>query len=102
MTASSEPEGVPVRRSHDLGDQHDVLIWNILVKQVTHRIDEDNLLLRPGEWLRQLVRHQSQVEALLVRMSRHTTKSFSERLGIAMGAPGADLRAAPNRAALLT
>jgi len=43
------------------------------------------------------LRPKLQVEALLVRMSFHTTKSFSECFGVTVSAPRTDLRTTCNR-----
>jgi hypothetical protein len=80
--------GVPIRLGHDLGDQNDVFVGDVLVEQVAHRVDEHHLRLGPKERFGQFLGNQTQVEALLVGMARHAPKAFGERLGVAVGATG--------------
>src|SRR5690348_5508813 len=67
-----------------------------MLKQVAHRVDEDQLRHPPGEWFRQLFWHEAQIEALFVRMPFHTAEALGEGFGIAVLTSRADLRAAAN------
>lgn len=75
----------------------DELVRNILVEQVAHRVHEHTPWLAPFERLGQFLRHQPQVEPLLVRMPRHAAPALSKRLGVAMRATRTYLRAATDR-----
>ena len=78
-------------------DPLDVVVGNVLVEQVAHRVDEDHLRRAPPQRLRELLRDEPQIEALLVRMAWHAAEPLGERLGVAVLAAGADLRAAADR-----
>ena len=42
-------ENVPVSTSHDIADAPDVVGWNVFVKEVAHRVDENlPFLVRTG------------------------------------------------------
>jgi hypothetical protein len=64
-------KNVPVSTSHNVADARDVLEWNVLVKEVAHRVDKDLPRASPVQRLLELLGHDSQVEALLERVSRH-------------------------------
>src|SRR5579883_1885604 len=89
--------GVPVSSRHDASHANDVLVGNVGVEQVAHRVDEHTSACGPEKWLWQLFGHEPQVETLLVRMSLHAAKSFGECRSIAMSTAWADLRATSNR-----
>src|SRR3970040_2177022 len=85
---------VPVSSSHDLSNAPDVVGWNVFVKEVAHRIDEDFPRASPVQRLLKLLGHKSQIEALLEWVSRHTAETFREHLRIAEFATRAHFRAA--------
>src|SRR6266853_720783 len=85
---------VPRRAFHRIKDAIDEILGNVLVEKVTHGIHEDHARRAPAERLFQPFRTQGQIEASLEWMTWSTTKSFGDPLGIAVIAPGADLRAA--------
>ena len=60
---------MPVSQSHNVADSSDVVDWNVLVKEVAHRVDEDLPRASPLQRLLKLLGHESQVEALLERVS---------------------------------
>ena len=87
---------VPVSPSHDVANARDVVGWNVLVKEVAHRVDEDLPRASPVQRLLELFGNESEVEALLERVSRHTAETFREQLRVAELAARAHLRAAPD------
>ena len=89
--------GMPVCLIHDLCNPADVIIRNVFVEQIAHRIDEDHPGGPPAERLQELFRNEPKVESLLVRVARHSTKALCESFSVAMRAAGADLRASPHR-----
>jgi hypothetical protein len=88
---------VPVGPSHNIADTCDVVGWHVLVKEVTHRVDEDLPRPSPVQRLLQLFGHESQVEALFKRVFGHTSEALGEELRIAEFAARAHLRAAADR-----
>jgi hypothetical protein len=56
---------MPVSLSHDLSNATAVVGWNVIVKEVAHRVDEDLPRAPPVQWLLELFGHQSEVEAVL-------------------------------------
>lgn len=87
---------MPVSSPHHLSDAPDVVGWNAFVKEVAHRIDEDLARASPVQRLLKLLGHQSQVKALLERVSRHAAETLREQLRVAKFAARAHLRAAAN------
>ena len=87
---------VPVGTLHHADNRFDVIVWNVFVKQVTHRVHEDHARLRPAKRLKKFLWNKAQIEALLVGMPRDASKPFGKCLRIAMSATGADFGAAPN------
>src|SRR5688500_13706031 len=85
---------MPVSSSHDLSNATDVVGWNVFMKEVAHRVDEDLARASPVERLLKLFGHQPQVEALLEGVSRHAAKTLREHLRVAEFAARAHLRAA--------
>jgi histone H3/H4 len=85
---------VPVGPSHDVANARDVVGWNVLVKEVAHRVDEDLPRASPVQRLLKLLWHESQVEALLEGVSRHAAETLREHLCVAEFAARAHLRAA--------
>src|SRR5579872_6176131 len=88
---------MPVGHFHDAHNLLDIRIRNRFVEKIAHRIHENRFLRAPLEWLRQLLGHESQIEALFVRMAWDPSKAFGESFGVAVFAAGADLRAASHR-----
>jgi len=90
-------EGVLLRAGHHVEHLGDVLIGDVLVEEVAHRVDEHDARAAPAQRHLQALRPQAQVEALLVGVARHTAPALGERLGVAMRASGRDLRASRHR-----
>ncbi len=88
---------VPGRGLHHATNLRDLLGWNVLVKQVAHRVNEDAFGNPPLERDFQLLGNQSQIKSLLERMTGNPAKSLGEGLCIAVLASGADLGASANR-----
>src|SRR5262245_9058978 len=86
-------ERVPVSQMHHVNYSKNVLVRNIFVKQVAHRVHEDHPRCGPAQWFGQLFRNQSQVESLFIRVSWDSPKPFSKGLRIAVSASRADFRA---------
>ena len=86
-------KSVPRRALHRIEDAIDKILGNVLMEKVAHGIHEDHARRSPAERLLQSLWTQSQIEASLEWMTRSTTKSFGEALGIAVITSGADLRA---------
>src|SRR6516164_1647132 len=84
---------VPGGHLHDAGNINDEIIRNILMEQVTHAVDENHARPGPAQWLVQFFGYQSKIEALLIRMTGHATKSFCKGLGVTMSTSRTDLRA---------
>lgn len=82
------------RLGHHAKDSLDIVERHVLVKEIAHRVDEHAAGLCPPERLFQLMRHQTQIEALLEGMARHATEALSKGLGVAVLAARADLGAA--------
>src|SRR5262249_49759193 len=72
-------------------------LGDVLVEEVAHAIHEDGPGLLPGQGQAEAVRPDLEVEALFVGMAWDPTESLGKRLGVAVLAPGADLRAACDR-----
>ena len=87
-------EDVMLSLAHRLEDLGDHLIGDVLVEEVAHRVDEDELGLAPLQRKLQAVRPEPQVEALLVRMTGNAAPALRERLGVAVRASRGDLVAA--------
>jgi len=71
-------KNVPVGPSHDIANACDVVGWNILVKEVAHRVDEDFPWASPMQRLIELFGNESEIEALLEWVARHTAETFCE------------------------
>src|SRR5882724_6873139 len=82
---------VPVRGHHHCRDANDVVVWDIGVEEIAHRIHEYHAGLRPCEGLYQFLRYQAQVEAPLVWMAFDSPETLSKRFGVTVLAPGTDL-----------
>src|SRR3954447_4441384 len=81
---------MPVCRSHYPGHRNDVVIRNVFVEKVAHRVHKNHPRSSPSQRFAEFFRNKAQVETKLERMPRHVTESLSERLGIAMQAPRTD------------
>ena len=88
---------MPVSSLHDLSNATDVVGWNVFVKEVAHRVDEDLPRASPVQGLLKPFGHESQVEALLERVPRHAAETLREHLCVAEFAARAHLRAAADR-----
>lgn len=58
-------KNVPVGPSHGVANASDLVGWNVLVKEVAHRVDEDLPRAPPVQRLIELFRNQSEIGALL-------------------------------------
>ena len=88
---------MPIGALHRVEYALNVLGGNILVEEIAHRIDEDELWTPPLHGLFEAFGAKGQVEARLERVSLDATKTLRKALGIAMVTTGANLRAAGNR-----
>ena len=89
--------GMPVGPDHHPDDGEDLVVGDVLVEQVAHRVDEDHLGTGQPERLEEFLRDSSQVEPLLVGMAGDAPEPLGEDLGIAVGASRADLGTPPDR-----
>jgi hypothetical protein len=71
---------MPVSSSHDLSNATDVVGWNVFVKEVAHRVDEDLPRTSPTQRLLKLLGHESEVEALLEKGCPGTPRKRSEKI----------------------
>jgi hypothetical protein len=85
------------RRQHRPADFLDVFVRDAFVKKVAHRVHENHLRLGPADRVPKLLGYEPQIESKFEWMAGHTAKPFRERLGVAMRAAGANLRAASHR-----
>ena len=67
------------------------------MKEITHRVDEDQTRRFPAQWEFQEIFMQSNLEAVPVSLCSHSSEPVSHALRIAMRAPLADLRATCHR-----
>ena len=88
---------MPVRQLHNSNNGEDVIVRDIRVKEITHRVDENHLWLRPEEWFHEFMRNSPEIKPLLVRMSRNPPESLGEGFRIAANAAGANLGATTDR-----
>ena len=87
---------MPVSSSHDLANAPDVVGWNVFVKEIAHRVDEDLPRAPPMKRLIEFFGNEPEVETLFERVSGHTAETLREKLRIAEFAARAHLRAAPD------
>ena len=85
---------MPVGLFHDFKGLIDKVLGHCLMKEVTHRVDENHFRRFPLQWLRQPLWPQCQVEPSFVWMANHATEALSNSLGVTIIATGADLCAA--------
>ena len=88
---------VPIGPFHRIEYLPDVLVGYLLMKQIAHRVHEDELRTPPMQRLLYTLRPQGQVETGFERMALDPAKTLGKPFGVAMIASGADLRAARNR-----
>ena len=88
---------VPIGALHGVEYALNVLGGNVLVEEIAHRIDEDELWTPPLHGLFEAFGAKGQIEARLERVSFDAAKTLGKALGIAMVATGANLRAASDR-----
>lgn len=82
---------VPVGLKHNVHDGVDVVVWNGVLEEITHAIDEDGFRRCPPEWLNKLFGNKAGSKPKFIGVSRDTTKPLSEGFGVAVLATGADL-----------
>src|SRR5713226_6750551 len=75
----------------------DELVRDLLVKQIAHRVHEDDSRLTQLQRQTQPAGPEHQVESVFVRMSRHAPEAFNEVVGIAVVAPWRYLRTSRDR-----
>jgi len=63
------------------------------MEEVGHRIHEDKPRPLPLKRLVEPLRSELEIEPSLIRVAGNSSKAFGKRLGVAMSAAGADLRA---------
>src|SRR5271163_176885 len=97
MPLGEDLVGVPGRSLHHPANLRDEIDWDVVVKEIAHRIHENSLRHAPLERDLQLLRHEAKVETLLERMARDAAKPLREGFGVAVLAAGADLGASANR-----
>jgi hypothetical protein len=88
---------MPVGRAHHTSDGYNVLDRDILVKQVTHGIDNDPAWPVPAEWVAKFLGREAQVEAVLERMPGNSSEALGKSLGVTVQTPRTYLRAASHR-----
>ena len=86
---------VPVGFHHDFGYANNVVVINVLEKQVGHGVDKDFARVLPTQRFFQLLRHEAQVKPLFKRVPRYTPETFCESASVAVLAAGANLVATP-------
>ena len=89
--------GVPVGAPHYVTNRGDVRGRHVLVEQVAHRVDEYSARPTPTKRFVEFLGDETQVEALLEGMARHTPETFRECLRVAELAARADLGAPTDR-----
>jgi hypothetical protein len=87
-------KNVPISTPHNVADALDVVEWNVLVKEVAHRVNKNFSWPSPVQWLIEFFWNQSKIEALLERVAWHPPEAFCEELRVAESAARAHLRAA--------
>src|SRR5438046_668803 len=75
---------VPIGFHHDSDNVLDVLVGYFGLEKIAHAVYEDFPGATPREWFDQFFGNETQIESLLVWMSRHAAKPFSERFSVAM------------------
>ena len=88
---------MPVRGLHDLAHLLDIVVGNVLMEQVAHRIYKYHSRLYPTERIKQSFGDDSKIKAQLVRVSRYAAKTLSECFSVAVFTAGADLSATSDR-----
>ena len=78
---------MPIGSPHDLKDLPNVVIGNVFVEKIGHRVDKNTARLFPGQRYLKTVGPQLEVEALFIGMIRNPAKSLREDLGVAVVAP---------------
>jgi hypothetical protein len=91
MALREDLEDMPVGRLHHLAHASNVVVRDVVVKKVAHGVDEDFPGTLPANWVRQLLGHEPNVEALLKWVAGNTAKALRKSFGIAVLAPRADL-----------
>src|SRR5579872_5091387 len=77
-------EGVLPGPVHRIEDAQYVVVRDLRVVEVTHRVDEDHLRHVPIQRQGDALRPELNVEAPLVRMARDAPEALSERVGVAV------------------
>jgi hypothetical protein len=93
---SEDLVSVPIRHTHNPRGLDDEFVGHVILKQITHRIDENHPRANPFEWLSKFLGHELYIEAVLIRMAWDAPEPFRKRLRIAMFATWADLFAPPH------
>ena len=88
-------KSMPVRHFHHAGHCDDVFVRDIVLEEITHRVNKHHPWRGPREGLRQFFWHQSQIKSLLVWMARNATKPLSKSFGVAVLTAWADFCATP-------
>src|ERR1700733_3658042 len=84
---------MPSRQDHYSDHLLDVLIGYLIVKQITHGIDEDHPWFFPLKRFGKLFWNKSNIKTMFKGMTSHPAKPLGEPFGVAILAAGAYLRA---------
>ena len=87
---------VVIGARHHIEHALHVLVGDVLVEHVAHRVHEDDARLLPLERVVEPARPEPQIEPLLIRVVRDPTPPLGERLGVAVGAARRHLGASRN------
>ena len=88
---------MPIRRFHRIKDTVDEAFRDLLVEEVTHRIDEDHPWPLPAERLPNALGAQCEIKAIFKGMPGDPAPAFSKALGVTIVAAAGDLRASGDR-----
>jgi hypothetical protein len=90
-------ESMALGPNHYVEHPLDELKWDVRMKQIAHRVDEDDPWPFPLERLVESAGPKAQVESLLVRMAWNPPPTFGKRFGVAVRAARGHLRAPGHR-----
>lgn len=88
---------MPGRGFHRIEHAPNEFAWNLLVKQIAHRIHENHARGTPAERLLQTLGSKCEVKAGFERMSGRPAKTLGKTFSVAMIATGTDLGAPGDR-----
>src|SRR5438067_4612317 len=79
-TLGKHLECMPVRLKHHIRNGINVLKWNALMKEVTHRVNKYLFRTGPTQRLLEFFRDEAKIEAILKWVVRNSAKTFCEPL----------------------